>query len=83
MELLCGSEGAVSLTKAPRDIGNSKHINRKYHYIKHRVKEGHILVKRVSSEDNPTNPLTKALSRVKHNQHARSIGLKDDIRFSS
>ncbi|KAI3689133.1 hypothetical protein L2E82_47082 [Cichorium intybus] len=81
LELFCANEGAVALTKEPRDHGKSRHIDRKYHYIRHRVEEGHLLVKRVSSEDNPADPLTKALSRIKHNQHARSIGLRDDISF--
>ncbi|KAI3524132.1 hypothetical protein L1887_02784 [Cichorium endivia] len=81
MELFCDNEGAVALTKELRDHGKSRHINRKYHYIRHRVEEGHLLVKRVSSEDNPADPLTKALSRIKHNQHAQRIRLRDDISF--
>ncbi|KAI3752389.1 hypothetical protein L2E82_24403 [Cichorium intybus] len=83
VELFCDNEGAVALTKELRDHGKSKHIERKYHYIRHQVEEGHLLVKRVSSEDNLADPLSKALSRIKHNQHARSIGLKDDISFSN
>ncbi|KAI3499882.1 hypothetical protein L1887_35696 [Cichorium endivia] len=83
MELFCDNEGAVALTKEPRDRGKSRHIDRKYHYIRHCVEEGHLLVKRVSSEDNPKDPLTKALSRIKHNQNALSIRLKDDISFSN
>ncbi|KAI3780168.1 hypothetical protein L2E82_10129 [Cichorium intybus] len=81
LELFCDNEGAVALTKEPRDHGKSRYIDRKYHYIRYRVEEGHLLVKRVSSEDNPADPLTKALSRIKHNQHARSIVLRDDISF--
>ena len=83
VELFCDNEGAVALAKEPRDHGKSRHIERKYHYIRHQVEEGHLLVKRVSSEDNPADPLTKALNRIKHNQHARSIGLKDDVSFSN
>ncbi|KAI3751915.1 hypothetical protein L2E82_23009 [Cichorium intybus] len=83
IELFCDNEGAVALTKEPRDHGKSRHIDRKYHYIRHRVEEGHLHVKRVSSEDNPADPLTKALSRIKHNQHAMSIGLRDGISFSN
>ena len=44
MELFCDNEGAVALTKEPRDHGKSRHIDRKYHYIRHKVEEGHILV---------------------------------------
>ncbi|KAI3751597.1 hypothetical protein L2E82_22687 [Cichorium intybus] len=83
VELFCDNEGAVALAKEPRDHGKSRHIERKYHYIRHQIEEGHLLVKRVSSEDNPADPLTKALNRIKHNMHARSIGLKDDVSFSN
>ena len=83
MEIFCDNEGAVALTKEPRDHGRSRHIDRKYHFIRHKIEEGHLVVKRVSSEENPADPLTKGLSRVKHNQHARSIGLRDDVSFSS
>ena len=82
VEIFYDNEGAVALTKEPRDHGRSRHIDRKYHFRRHQVEEGHLVVKRISSEDNPTNPLTKGLTRVKHLQHARGIGLKDDISFS-
>ena len=61
------------------DHGRSRQIDRKYHFIRNRVEEGHLVVKRISSDDNPADPLTKGLSRVKHLQQARSIGLNDDI----
>ncbi|GJX41310.1 hypothetical protein Tco_0256300 [Tanacetum coccineum] len=31
------------------------------------------------SEDNPADPFTKALAKSKHDEHAKSIGLKDKI----
>jgi len=83
MEIFCDSESVVALAKEPRDHGRSRHIDRKYHFIRHRIEEGLLVAKRVSSDENPADPLTKGLSRVKHLQHARSIGLKDDISFSS
>ena len=83
MEILCDSESVVALAKEPRDHGRSRHIDRKYHFIRHRIEEGLLVAKRVSSDENPADPLTKGLTQVKHLQHARSIGLKDDIRFSS
>ena len=70
------------MTEEPSDHGKSRHINKKYHYIRHRVEECHLIVKRVSSEDNPIDPLTKALNMIEHRLHARNIGLRDDISFS-
>lgn len=37
MELFCDNVGAVALTKEPKDHGRSKHIDRKYHYIRFQV----------------------------------------------
>ena len=39
MEIFCDNEGAVALTKEPRDHGSSRHIDKKYHFIRHRVEE--------------------------------------------
>ena len=67
MEIFCDNEGVVALAK--------------YHFIRHQV-EGLLVMKGVSLAENPTDPLTKGLSRVKHLQHAKRIGLKDDTSFN-
>ncbi|KAI3700323.1 hypothetical protein L2E82_44949 [Cichorium intybus] len=76
-------DSAVALTKEPKDHGRSRHILRKYHYVRHKVESKDIVVNRVSLEDNLTDPFTKALSKIKHDEHAKSIGMRDDISFSS
>ncbi|GJY36958.1 hypothetical protein Tco_0422336 [Tanacetum coccineum] len=43
--------------------------------------EGHMIVKDIRSEDNPADPFTKALAKSRHDEHARSIGLNDKIKF--
>ncbi|GJV68919.1 retrotransposon protein, putative, ty1-copia subclass [Tanacetum coccineum] len=58
-----------------------KHIERKYHFVRSKVEEGHVIVKDIRSEDNPADPFTKALAKSKHDEHAKSIGLKDKIEF--
>jgi len=75
IEFFCDNEGAVTLTKEPKDHGKSRHILRKYHYVRNKVEEGDIVVSRVSSKDNPADPFTKPLSRIKHDGHTRSIGI--------
>ncbi|CAH1414926.1 unnamed protein product [Lactuca virosa] len=82
MEIFCDSNSAVALAKEPRDHGRSRHIDRKYHFIRHKIEEGLLVAKRVSSDENPADPLTKGLTRVKHLQHARRIGLRDNISFT-
>ena len=82
IEIFCDNNAAVILAKEPRDHGRSRHIDRKYHFIRHKIEEGLLVTRRISSDENPADPLTKGLTRVKHFQHARRIGLRDDISFT-
>ncbi|GJX05479.1 hypothetical protein Tco_0191395 [Tanacetum coccineum] len=72
---------SVALTKEPKDHGKSKHIERKYHFVRSKVEEGHVIVKDIRSEDNLADLFTKALAKSKYGVHAKSIGLKDKIEF--
>ncbi|GKD99587.1 retrotransposon protein, putative, ty1-copia subclass [Tanacetum coccineum] len=81
IEIFCDNESVVALTKEPKDHCKSKHIERKYHFVRSKVEEGHVIVKDIRSEDNPADPFTKALAKSRHDEHARSIGLKDKIKF--
>ncbi|GJU58507.1 retrotransposon protein, putative, ty1-copia subclass [Tanacetum coccineum] len=80
IEILCDNASVVALTKEPKDHKKSKHIERKYHCVRSKVEEGHVIVKHIRSEDNLAYPFTKALAKSKHDDHARSIGLKDNIK---
>nr|GEX81506.1 retrovirus-related Pol polyprotein from transposon TNT 1-94 [Tanacetum cinerariifolium] len=82
IEILCDNKSAVALTKEPKDHRKSKHIERKYYFVRSKVEEGHVIVKDIRSKDNLANPFTKALAKSKHDEHARSIRLKDKIKFS-
>ncbi|GJV61102.1 retrotransposon protein, putative, ty1-copia subclass [Tanacetum coccineum] len=81
IEIFYDSKSAVALTKEPKDHGKSKHIKRKYHFVQSKVEEGHVIVKHIRSKDNLADPFTKALAKSRHDEHARSIGLKDNIKF--
>ena len=49
MEIFCDSNNAVALAKEPRDYGRYRHIDRKYHFIRPKIEEGLLMVRRVSS----------------------------------
>ena len=76
LEIFCDNEGAVALTKEPKYHGKSKHIERKYHFVRYKVEENEIVVSRVSSEANPIDPFTKALTRPKHEYQTKVIGVR-------
>ncbi|GKF92466.1 hypothetical protein Tco_0279185, partial [Tanacetum coccineum] len=75
IEIFCDNESVVA------HHGNkSKHIERKYHFVRSKVEEGHVIMKDIRSGDNPADPFTKALAKSRHDEHVRSIGLKDKIK---
>ncbi|GKB98261.1 hypothetical protein Tco_0984398 [Tanacetum coccineum] len=41
IEIFCDNESVVALTKETKDQGKSKHIERKYHFVRSKVEEGH------------------------------------------
>lgn len=81
MEIFCDSVGSVAFSKEPKDHGKSRHILSNYHYVRKWVKDGNIVINRVSSEENTLDPFTKLFSRINHDCHNRSIGIRiaDDM----
>ncbi|GKE35920.1 retrotransposon protein, putative, ty1-copia subclass, partial [Tanacetum coccineum] len=81
IEIFCDNESSVALTKEPKDHRKSKHIERKYHFVRSKVEEGYVIVKHIRPKDNLVDPFTKALAKSRHDELARSIRLKDNIKF--
>ena len=61
--LLCDNNGAIAQAKEPRSHQKSKHILRRFHLIREIVARRDVVVERVSSADNVTDPLTKPLAQ--------------------
>ena len=57
--LLCDNNDTISQTKEPRSHPKSKYIVRRFHLTREIVAKGDIVVERVPSTNNNTNPLTK------------------------
>ena len=72
VSLLCDNTGAVALAQEPRFHNRSKHILSRYHLIRDR---GDVEIKRVSTNDNMADPLTKAQLQPRHEKHVRSMGV--------
>ncbi|KAJ9547882.1 hypothetical protein OSB04_020425 [Centaurea solstitialis] len=79
IEIFCDNEGAVILAKEPRSHKRTRHILRKFHYVRKVVEDRDIIISRVGTDGNLADPFTKPLSQTKHDAHTRSIG----IRFAS
>nr|GEX57162.1 hypothetical protein [Tanacetum cinerariifolium] len=54
----------------------TRHYHRRYHYVRESIALGKIRFFKVHTDDNLVDPFTKALSKGKLTQHARSTGLR-------
>ena len=71
------NKSAISLTKTPVFHGRSKHIHKRYHFIRECVENGQVDVQHVPDNEQKTNILTKALSRIKFKEMRELIGVQD------
>ena len=65
--LFVDNQGAIMLAKNPVHRQRSKHIDIKYHFIRHEVSSGAVLLVYVPTEDNLADMLTKTIPRCKLN----------------
>ncbi|CAI5727706.1 unnamed protein product [Peronospora farinosa] len=54
---------AISLACKPTHSSKKRHIELRWHYVREKIKAGHILVKKVSGTENPADMFTKALPK--------------------
>ena len=73
--LLCDNSGAIAQVKELRSHQKSKHILRLFHLIREIIARGDVVVERVPSTDNVTDPLTMPLAQQVFECHCTTIGL--------
>ena len=57
------NNGTIAQVRKPRSHQKFKHILRRFHLIREIIDLGNIVIERVSSNNNITDPLTKALTQ--------------------
>lgn len=75
--LHCDNQGLIRLAKNPIFHSRTKHIESKHHFLCERVLEGEIQLHHISTNDNPTNILTKQVKRDTFQKHRHFIGLRE------
>ncbi|GJX46286.1 retrovirus-related pol polyprotein from transposon TNT 1-94 [Tanacetum coccineum] len=65
--IMCDNKGAIDLSKNPVQHSRTKHIEIRHHFLRDNVQKGNISIKKVSSEDNIADILTKPLKREPFN----------------
>ena len=68
------NQGAIMLAKNPTFHDRTKHIDIQHFFVRECIANNKVSVSYVQSEQNTSDIMTKALGRVKHEQHLRSLG---------
>ena len=71
------NKSAIALTKNPVFHGRSKHVHRRFHFIRECVENEQVEVEYVPGNDQRADILTKSLSRVRFKEMSNLIGMKD------
>jgi 23S rRNA U2552 (ribose-2'-O)-methylase RlmE/FtsJ len=71
--VFCDNQSAVHLTKDRMHHKRTKHIDIRYHFVRDVVSKGKVFVKKIGTEKNPTNMLTKPLSITKFKFYKNSV----------
>ena len=71
------NKSAIALTKNPVFHGRSKHIHRRYHFIRECVENDLIEIEHVPGNEQRADILTKALGRIKFKEMRSLIGVQD------
>jgi ATP sulfurylase len=73
MDLHIDNQGALDITKDPKDHQRTKHIDVQHHFIRDLVRKGTIVPKYVSSKQNVADILTTALPGEAHEEGMRKL----------
>ena len=74
--LFCDNSGVVAQSKDPRNHKKGKHIERKYHIIRDIVARGDVVVAKIESANNLTDPFTKVLPQRTFESHLEEMRVK-------
>ncbi|KAH9662850.1 hypothetical protein KPL70_019489 [Citrus sinensis] len=70
--VFCDNQSAIFLAKNQTYHARTKHIDVKYHYVREIIESGVVLLRKIDTKDNPSDMLTKVVSRVKF-QHCLKL----------
>nr|GEY23568.1 hypothetical protein [Tanacetum cinerariifolium] len=76
VKMFCDNSAAVHFANEPGVQRGARHYHTRYHYVRENIELGEIKFLKVHTDDNLADPFTKALSKGKLTQHARSMGLR-------
>ncbi|KAI9038472.1 Ty1/Copia family ribonuclease HI [Aspergillus affinis] len=76
MKIFTDSEPALKLANNAQKHSRSKHIDIRVHWIRDAIQKGDIELQYISTDEMIADALTKALLKVKFDQHAKAMGVE-------
>jgi len=76
VELMCDNTAAIQFAKDPKFHRKTKHIKRRYHFVRDAIKEKEVALKYISTSKMLADPLTKPIPRDAFKAHVKSLGLR-------
>ena len=75
MTIFCDNTTALVVAKDLKYHGKTKHIKKRYHYIRYVIIENDVVLKHISTSNMMADQLTKPIVRDLFVKHVRSLGL--------
>ncbi|GKD11175.1 hypothetical protein Tco_1190860 [Tanacetum coccineum] len=79
ISIICDNKGAIDLSRNPVQHSRTKHIEIRHHFLRGNIQKGNISIKKVQSEDNIADILTKPLKREPLNYLRLGLGMMEQI----
>ena len=74
--LYCDNNGAIAQAKEPRSHQRSKHVLRRYHFIREIIGRNDVKIEKIPTDQNIVDPLTKPLPQKKYESHVLAYGMR-------
>ena len=74
--IFCDNTVALAVAKDPKYHGKTKHIKKRYHYIRDAIIKNDVILKHISTSNMVADPLTKPIVRDVFVKYVRSLGLR-------
>nr|GEW80172.1 zinc finger, CCHC-type [Tanacetum cinerariifolium] len=75
IKMYCDNTGAIAIPNESEITKGARHFRAKVHYLHEVIEYDDIKLKKVHTNDNLTDPFTKALAFIKHSEHTKNIGM--------
>ena len=75
IEIWCDNTAAIQYAKDPKFYRKSKHIKRRYHFVRNAIKLKEVVVKFLSTNKMIADPVTKSTPKYVFKAHMMSLGL--------